>query len=125
MSLEKKKSSYEDWTEFKERKKLQGVSWNGWKPTLYKHLTAKGYKNCKKEFEDSESKVDSLLHEWFILRRMRKMNMDVEEKISKFIGELDNEHSEIFGKPEVVEAFKFITEKTETLREDILIKQKR
>ena len=124
MSIERKNNykGDEKLREKKERKGLQGVSWNDWKHTLYKHLESEGCDDCEKEFRSKG--VEPLLHNWFILRMKRKMGKALEGDISEFRGELDEKHAEIFENPEVREAFKFITDRTEVLRKDMLIKKR-
>ena len=109
------------WTESVEKKEFQGVYWNRWKTALYKHLE-KEYGDCERKFVNKG--IEPILHDWFVLRMKRKLATDenIDEKIRDFSESLDEE---IFDEPEVREAFKFITERTEVLKKNLSIKYKK
>jgi len=118
--------SYSSRTEYKEREEFRGVCWKDWKHVLFKHLKTRGYGDHSREFENNG--VEIILHEWFVLKMKRKLMLDkdIEEKIDEFRERLrEDEYTKMFKKPEVVEAFRFIAEKTKISQENISIKYRR
>jgi hypothetical protein len=98
--------SVKDASVLRERKLLEGHPWETWKHALFNHLKNKG-------FGELNSNIEPLLHEWFVLRRRRKLRHEgAEEKIKEFKKQLKENYDHIFDNPAVREAFRFITERT-------------
>jgi hypothetical protein len=101
--------SQEDIAALKERKLLEGHPWDTWKHALFNHLKRKGLGELNGE-------IEPLLHQWFVLRRRRKLGHEgIEDELKEFRKLLDKEHSDIFDDPTVKEAFDFITKRTAIL----------
>jgi len=90
----------------KEGKLLGGYPvWDAWKHTLQKHLESKGFGNLN-------SNVEPFLHEFYVLRRRQQIRNDVTEEMDAFNELLNTEHEELFDNEAIVEAFRFIGDKT-------------
>ena len=95
-----------------ESRMLEGVSWASWRQILVNHLK-------EKKLVMPEGAKEQILHDWFVLRHLRKLH-----KIKPY--EYDEQKEEIFkrtertvgifGDPSMVFAITFITTKTELVK---------
>lgn len=111
MTAEKKKGyALRDWQAHEEAKLLEGFpAWDAWKNSLFGHLKNKGIFVLN-------SGVEEVLHEFYVLRREIQLSRKTSDDADAFHELLDKEHPEIFDKPGVIEAFRFISDKTQKLK---------
>lgn len=90
----------------KEAKLLRGYPpWAAWKPALTKHL--------RKRNLGGLNNAESLVHEWYILRRRQQIGHNVGEEIQSFKQSLGSKHADLLKSEAVQESIRFITDKTE------------
>lgn len=80
-------------------------AWDKWKYSLLDHLKSKGY-------EAVLNSAEEVLHKWYVVRRKEQLGIVGENERSDFARKIQEEHSQIFDIPFVVEAFRYITERT-------------
>lgn len=81
-------------------------SWANWKHILITYLNQKGFKT---ELGEAES----LLHEWYVARRLYQAGKTEKDEFSKYRAEFNRQHGEILDDPLINKAFSFVTAKTE------------
>lgn len=82
-------------------------SWPGWKHTIINH-----FKQRSIEFNPSQG-VEILLHEWYIMRRLRQKKDIDEEEFDKRRRVFSQRFGEFLDDPKVSAAIRFVTDKTE------------
>ena len=106
MSERKRGYRIGDYFAEEEKELLEGYNiWDAWKHTLKKHLKKKG-------FGKLNSNVEPLLHEFYILRRRLQIGHNVGGQMKAFNEFLDTKHVQLFDNQAIVEAFRFIRDKT-------------
>jgi len=92
-----------------EAKLLEGLSWKSWKQTLEHHLENEGL-----IFPNGDN--EKLLHQWFVLRHLRKLGKVSQDEFDQEKKELFSEKNEVFGNKSMAFAISFINSKTEKVR---------
>ena len=93
----------------KEAEMLEGLSWLSWRPTLINRMVNEG-------LEYPNSNGDEILHQWFVLRHLRKLGKIDNDEFKVKQDKLFEGKDEIFENESIKFALKFITEKTEKVR---------
>lgn len=80
-------------------------TWEKWRHSLFGHLKEIG-------LDIPKNSVENVLHDWYVLRREKQLKQVGNDELRKFSKELDEERPTFFENPAVVEAFRYITERT-------------
>lgn len=92
-----------------EAQMLEGISWVSWKGVLENHLVGK-------RMTMPVDKNEELLHDWFVLRHLRKLRKISPAEYEDQKNEIFRGKDDIFGDPAMAYAIKFITSKTELIK---------
>jgi hypothetical protein len=108
MTERKRGHSPGNWFNKREAKQLEGLTWDSWKYVLRGRLEKEGltFPNSGRE---------QVLHSWFVLRRLRKLNRINEDDFEKRKQELFEGKDDLFLDKAFLFSVKLITEKTEKL----------
>ncbi len=92
-----------------EAQMLEGVSWSSWKPVLANHLKDRG-------LSMPSGTKETILHDWFVLRSLRKLRKISPAKYSDQKDEIFKRELGIFGDPSMAFSITFINNKTEIVK---------
>lgn len=92
-----------------EAQMLEGISWLSWKGILENHLAGK---HMTMPVDANEE----LLHDWFVLRHLRKLRKISPAEYEDQKNEIFKGKDDVFGDPSMAYAIKLITTKTELVK---------
>lgn len=114
MSERKRGYSTNDFEALIERRNLAPYPcWKKWRGSLYNRLKEKGLSICDGD-DNIDPAIDKILHRFYVLRRRIQLGEEKIDSIGDFNRVLESTNPEIFENKAVIEAFRYISEKTRT-----------